>query len=90
MIDPTGTEMAMTPERVAERVALLIEAISDGLGNAFARHNANLTIDYIEQVHTLGIIDEAQFQALVVAVNDAANAWQPKVDLDDRPLLPTA
>jgi hypothetical protein len=86
MIDPTGTEMAMTPERVAERVAALIETIRDARSDAFAGHNANLTIDYIEQVHTLSIIDEAQLQALVVAVNDAADAWQPKVDPDGIPL----
>jgi hypothetical protein len=70
----------MTPERVTERVAELIETIHDARSDAFAEHNASLTIDYIEQVHTLGIIDDAQFEALVIAVNDAADTWQPTRD----------
>jgi hypothetical protein len=86
MIERAGTEMAMTPERVAERVALLIEAIRDGVGNAFAGHNATLTIKYIDQLHQMGIINAVQFHALVVAVNDAADAWQPKADEDGQPL----
>lgn len=32
------------------------------------------------------VFKAAQFHALVVAVNDAADAWQPKVDEDGRPL----
>lgn len=82
--------MPMTPERVTERVAELIETIRDARSDAFAEHNAALTIDYIEQVHTLGIIDDAQFDALVIAVNEAADAWQPALDADDWPLPPAA
>jgi hypothetical protein len=78
--------MPMTPERVAERVAELIEAIRDALRDAFAEHNAALTIEYVEQVHDMGIITATQFAALVIAINDAADAWQPKVDEDGRPL----
>lgn len=74
--------MAITPERVAERVDLLIEAISHGLSDAFAEHNAALTIDYIRQVHDLGIIHGEQFIALLVAVNEAVDSWQPKVYSD--------
>lgn len=78
--------MAMTPERVAERVDELIEAIRHGLSAAFAEHNAALTIDYIRQVYEMGIITAAQFEALVAAVNDAADAWLPTVDPDGLPL----
>jgi hypothetical protein len=39
--------MPLSPERVSERVALLIEAIRGGISSAFAEHNAALTIDYI-------------------------------------------
>jgi hypothetical protein len=28
----------------------------------------------------LGIINAAQFEPLVIAVNDAADTWQPRVD----------
>lgn len=78
--------MSMTPERVTERVELLIEAIRGGMSDAFAEHNAALTIEYIDQVHQMGIINAAQFQGLVTAVNEAADAWLPKVDEDGRPL----
>lgn len=78
--------MAMTPQRVAERVALLIEAIRGGVSDAFAEHNAALTIDYIAQVHGMGIINDEQFQDLVRAVNEAADAWLPIADKDGLPL----
>ncbi|WP_282365336.1 hypothetical protein [Pseudomonas sp. PS02290] len=78
--------MTMTPERVAIRVELLIEAIRGGMSDAFAEHNAALTIEYIEQVYQTGIISGAQFDGLVIAVNDAADSWQPKVDADGLPL----
>jgi hypothetical protein len=77
--------MAMTPERVAERVELLIEAIRHGLSDAFAEHNAALTIDYIQQVHDMGIIDAVQFQALVFAVNDAADNWKQDASWNSLP-----
>lgn len=76
----------MTPERVAVRVAELIDSIRHSLSDAFAEHNAALTIGYIGQVHKLGIIDAAQFEALKIAVNLAAAAWEPKVDKDGLPL----
>lgn len=69
--------MAMTPERVTERVDALIESIRYGSSHVYAEHNARLTLDYIEHVHHLGIIDAAQFQLLVIAVNDVADDWQP-------------
>lgn len=72
--------MVMTSERVAERVELLIETIRHGLSNAFAEHNAALTIDYIQQVHELGIISDEQFRALLMAVNEAADIWQDQTD----------
>jgi hypothetical protein len=78
--------MKMTPERVAQRVELLIESIRHGLGHAFAEHNVALTFYYIEQVHDLGIINGEQFIALLVAVNEAADTWQPKVESDGMPL----
>lgn len=78
--------MVMTPERVTERVELLIEAIRGAVSDAFAEHNAALTLDYIEQVHQMGIINAEQFQALVAVVNEAADSWQPKVDQDGLPL----
>jgi hypothetical protein len=86
MTDRAGTEMAMTPERVAERVGLLIEAIRGGMSDAFAEHNAALTIDYIRQVHDMGIINAAQFADLVRAVNEAADSWYPKADKEGLPL----
>ena len=76
----------MTPERVAQRVELLTESIHHGLGHSFAEHNVALTLYYIEQVHELGIINGEQFIALLVAVNEAADTWQPKVDSDGMPL----
>lgn len=78
--------MAMTPERIAERVELLIEAIRGAVSGAFAEHNAALTIDYIRQVHEMGIINQDQFQALVTAVNEAADSWLPIVDQNGLPL----
>lgn len=78
--------MAITPERVTERVELLIESIRDGLGHSFAEHNVALTLDYIEQVHDLGIINREQSIALAIAVNDAADNWQSKVDANGLPL----
>jgi hypothetical protein len=86
MIDHAGNKMTMTPERVAERVALLVEAIRGGMSDAFAEHNAALTIDYIALVHEMGIINDRQFQDLVRAVNEAADAWLPKLNQDGRPL----
>jgi len=76
----------MTPERVAERVELLIEAIRQGVSDAFAEHNAALTIEYIQQVHDMGIINDDQFMALLIAVNEAADNWQPKTNPDGMPL----
>jgi hypothetical protein len=55
----------MTPYRVAERVDALIDSIRDGASHVFAEHNAALIIGYIRQVHDLGIINAAQFEALV-------------------------
>jgi hypothetical protein len=80
------SHMAMTPERAAERVELLIESIRHGLGHSYAEHNVALTLDYVEQVHDLGIINREQFIALVVAVNEAADNWQPKVDPNGLPI----
>lgn len=57
--------MPMTPYRVAERVDALIDSIRDGASHVFAEHNAALIIGYIRQVHDLGIINAAQFEALV-------------------------
>lgn len=78
--------MAMTTERVTERVAELIDAIRHSLSSAFAEHNAAQTLEYVEQLHQLGIIDTAQFQALASAVHDAADSWLPLVDPDGLPL----
>lgn len=78
--------MAMTPERVAIRVELLIDAIHHGLGHSFADHNVAFILCYIEQVHDLGIINREQFIALVIAVNEAADNWQPRDDADGLPL----
>ncbi|MFP3926560.1 hypothetical protein [Pseudomonas sp. W5-36] len=85
MIDCTY-KMKKTPERIAERVELLIEAIRGGMSDAFAEHNAALTIDYIKQVHEMGIINAEQLEALVIALNDAADSWYPKVDKEGLPL----
>jgi len=76
----------MSPESVIERVEELIGSIRHGVSHAFAEHNAALTLDYIEHAHRLGVINAAQFQALVIAVNDAADGWQPNVDSDGVPL----
>jgi hypothetical protein len=72
--------MALTPERVTERVDELIESIRHGSSHAYAARNALLILDYIEHVHHLGIIDAVQFQVLVIAVNDVADDWQPDPD----------
>ena len=77
--------MGLTPEGVAERVDELIESIRHGASHALAEHNAALTLDYIDHVHLMGIINAEQFQALVVAVNDVADDWRPNVDLDGVP-----
>lgn len=78
--------MTMTPERVAKRVDELIESIRHGTSHGFAEHNAVVTIGYIRQVHELGIINAVQFQALVRAVNEAADAWLPNADKGGLPL----
>ncbi|MBD8598985.1 hypothetical protein [Pseudomonas sp. CFBP 8772] len=67
-------------ENDPERVKLLIKAIRGGRSDAFAEHNAALTIDYIKQVHERGIINAEQLEALVIAVNDAADSWYPKLN----------
>ena len=78
--------MEMTPERVAARVESLIEAIRHGLSDAFAEHNAALTIEYLQQVRDMGIINGEQFITLLIAVNEAADNWQPRIDSDGMPL----
>lgn len=78
--------MPMTPERVAERVEGLIESIRHGLSHSLAEHNAALTIKYISQLRDMGIISAAQFHALVKAVSEAADKWEPTVDKDGVPL----
>lgn len=78
--------MPMTPERITERVGDLVESIRYALSSAFAEHNAATTIDYIRQVHALGIIDAAQLETLVASVNQAADSWLPSVDKDGMPL----
>jgi hypothetical protein len=75
--------MPMT-ERYAERVEPLISCIRTAPSCAYAEHYAVLTLNYIEQLHQLDIIDEEQFYGLVIAVNDAADAWKPSVDHDGR------
>lgn len=72
----------MTPERVIQRVDELIESIRHGTSHAFAEHNAVVTIGYIRQVHELGIINASQFEILVFAVNEAADAWLPTINKD--------
>jgi hypothetical protein len=78
--------MVMTPSRVTERVDELLESIRHGTSHAFAEHNAVVTIGYIRQVHEMGIIDALQFEVLVQAVNQAADAWLPTIDEDGFPL----
>ncbi|MFJ5300868.1 hypothetical protein ACIQAL_30635, partial [Pseudomonas sp. NPDC088368] len=74
----------MTPKRVAERIDELIESIRHGASHDFACRNAAQTITYIRQVHELGIIDVAQFNDLVAAVEVAASEWKPRIDWDGR------
>jgi hypothetical protein len=78
--------MAMTPERVAMRVELLIDSIRHGLGHSFAEQNIALTLGYLGQVHDLGIINREQFTTLVIAVNEAGDNWRPGIDADGLPL----
>lgn len=77
--------MPITPERITERVGDLVESIRHALSSAFAEHNAAATIDYIRQLHDLGIIDAAQLETLVASVNQAADSWLPSVDKDGVP-----
>lgn len=72
----------MTPERVAQCVDALIELIREGTSHSYVEHNAALTIDYIEQMRRLGIIEDAQFDALALAVNDVADDWSPEANQD--------
>jgi hypothetical protein len=76
--------MPMTSDRLAERVEPLISSIRTAPSSAYAEHYATLTFKYIEQLHELGIIGDEQFYSLVIAVNDAADAWKPSVDHDGR------
>lgn len=76
----------MTAERVTQRVDGLIESIRHGTSHAFAEHNAVVTIDYLRQVYELGIINASQFEVLVFAVNEAADAWLPMMKKDGLPL----
>lgn len=83
MTKSTGNKTVATPERVAERVDSLIRSIRGGLGGEIAEHNAAVTIGYIEQVRYLGIINAAQFDALVAAVNEAADGRLPDSDRNE-------
>lgn len=76
--------MPMTPERIAERVDLLIDSIRGAQSSAFAEHNAAQTLEYIEQLYNLGKINGEQFSTLIIAVNDAADAWQASADQGGR------
>jgi len=76
----------MTPERVAERVALLIEVIRGGISDAFAEHNAALTIDYIRQVHDMALSMPRNLRIWCAWVNEAVDSWYPKVDKEGQPL----
>lgn len=82
--------MPMTPERVTQRVALFIESIRCGVSHSLAEHHVALALEYIEHAHALGIMNSTRFHVLVIAVNDATDAWQIKVDEDGRPLTPAA
>ncbi|WP_296262722.1 MULTISPECIES: hypothetical protein [unclassified Pseudomonas] len=81
--------MPMTPERVTQRVALFIESIRYGVSHSLAEHHAALALEYIEYAHALGISMPPAFTCWI-AVNDATDAWQPKVEEDGRPLTPAA
>lgn len=77
--------MSMTPERVAERVAGLIESILNSSSECFSKHNAHESLFYIAQVHELGIINDAQSLELESAIQQALQDWlmQPQRGLSD-------
>lgn len=70
--------MSMTPERVAERVAGMIESIRDGSSHSFSDYNVRETLHYVAQVYEIGLITEAQRTELELAIRDAWQKWQPK------------
>jgi hypothetical protein len=74
--------MTIPPECVTERIDQLMESIRHGLSYALAEHHAALTIQYIGDLYDLGIINSPQFDALMIAVNEAADDWHPSIDRD--------
>lgn len=74
--------MAMTPEQVTLRVALFVQAIRCSISHSLVEHHAAQALEYIEHAHEQGIINAMRFDVLVMAVNDAADARQAKVDKD--------
>ncbi|MCF7532055.1 hypothetical protein [Pseudomonas petrae] len=67
--------MSMTPDRVAARVAGMIESIRSSGSKSFSEHNAHESLYYISQVCELGIISEAQRAELESAVHLALQTW---------------
>lgn len=69
--------MGMTPARVAERVAGMIESIRDGCSQSFSEHNTRETLNYVAQVHGMGLINDAQRSALESAIFHCWRERQP-------------
>lgn len=65
----------MTPDRVAVRVAGMIESIRSSGSKSFSEHNAQESLYYISQVCELGMISDAQRAELESAVHQALRTW---------------
>ncbi|WP_220793741.1 hypothetical protein [Pseudomonas syringae group genomosp. 3] len=69
--------MSMGPERVAERVAGMIESIRCSESKCFGEHNAHESLYYLALVHELDMINDPQFAELERAIHDASRDWRP-------------
>lgn len=72
--------MKMSPELAAERVSGMAESVRNSSSQAFSQHNANEALNYIAQVHEIGIINDAQRAVLESAVRDARRAQVAPVE----------
>jgi hypothetical protein len=70
--------MSMTPERVAERVAGMIESIRNGGSHSFSEYNVRKALHYVAQVFEMGIIDDVQRNDFETAIRHSWREWKPK------------
>lgn len=72
--------MSLTPDRVAVRVAGMIESVRSSGSKSFSEQNAHESLYYISQVCELGMISDAQRAELESAVHQALRTWRTPPD----------